>query len=130
MTLISLDAGDLLQNGEVEPRWYDGLTRRVSRPLQALRGVPHLGTWAGLLVAAVGAVLLVVAWARTAALTDVALQVPYVVSAGLTGLGLVVVGMTVVSINAKAEDARERTRQLRELRELLAELRRTVEDEQ
>jgi hypothetical protein len=130
VTLISLDAGDLLQNGEVEPRWYDGLTRRVSRPVQALRGVPHLGTWAGLLVAAVGAVLLVVAWARTAALTDVALQVPYVVSAGLTGLGLVVVGMTVVSINAKAEDARERTRQLRELRELLAELRRTVEDEQ
>lgn len=130
MTLISLDAGDLLQNGEVQPRWYDGLSRRVSRPVQALRGVPHLGTWVGLLVAAAGAVLLVVAWARTASLTDVALQVPYVVSAGLTGVGLVVVGMTVVSISAKAEDARERSRQLRELRELLAELRSAVEDEQ
>ena len=130
MTLISLGAGELLQNGEVETRWYDGLLRRVSRPLQALRGVPHLGTWVGLLIAAAGAVLLVVAWARTAALTDVGLQVPYVVSAGLTGLGLVVVGMTVVSISAKVEDARERTRQLGELRELLAELRNTVEGQQ
>lgn len=130
MTLISLDAGDLLHNGEVETPWYDGLYRRLSRPVQALRGVPHLGTWVGLLVAAIGAVLLVVAWARTAALTDVGLQVPYVVSAGFTGLGLVVVGMTVVSISAKAEDARERTRQLTELRELLAQLRTSVEDEQ
>jgi hypothetical protein len=130
VTLISLGAGELLQNDEVDSRWYDGLSRRVSRPVQALRAVPHLGTWAGLLIAAAGAVLLVVAWARTAALTDVGLQVPYVVSAGLTGLGLVVVGMTVVSISAKVEDARERRRQLGELRELLAELRTTVEDQQ
>ncbi|HTL22735.1 MAG TPA: hypothetical protein VL281_01755 [Mycobacteriales bacterium] len=130
MTLISLGAGELLQNDEVDTHWYDGLARRVSRPVQALRGVPHLGTWVGLLIAAAGAVLLVIAWARTAALTDVGLQVPYVVSAGLTGLGLVVVGMTVVSISAKVEDARERTRQLGELRELLAELRSAVEDQQ
>jgi hypothetical protein len=130
VTLISLGAGELLQNDEVDTHWYDGFARRVSRPVQALRGVPHLGTWVGLLIAAAGAVLLVIAWARTAALTDVGLQVPYVVSAGLTGLGLVVVGMTVVSISAKVEDARERTRQLGELRELLAELRSAVEDQQ
>ena len=129
MTLISLDAGDLVQTGDVESSWYDGLVRRVSRPWQALRAVPHLGTWLGLLVAAAGGVLLVIAWARTAGLTDVGLQVPYVVSAGFTGLGLVVVGMTVVSISAKQEDARERSRQLSELRELLAELRASVEDE-
>jgi hypothetical protein len=129
VTLISLDAGDVLQTEGVDSAWYDGARRRVSRPFQALRQVPHLGTWAGLLDAAAGAALLVIAWARTAGLTDVGLQVPYVVSAGFTGLGLVVVGMTVVSISAKREDSQERARQLRELREVLAELRRAVEEQ-
>ncbi|HUR51643.1 MAG TPA: hypothetical protein VMZ11_05930 [Mycobacteriales bacterium] len=106
------------------------LLARVGRPLAALRGVPHLGTWAGVVVSAAGLVLIAVAWGRTAGLVNVGLQTPYVVSAGFTGLGLVVVGLTLVSIAAKRADAQERTRQLRELREVLADLRRTVEDQQ
>ena len=96
---------------------------RLSRPLSALRNVQNLGTWAGVLLAAIGLVLIAVAWGRVAGLTNVGLQMPYVVSAGFTGLGLVVVGLAVVSISTKRDDAAERSRQLKELREVLADLR-------
>ena len=102
------------------------MTRRLGRPIQSLRAVPNIGTWAGVLLAAAGAVLLVVAWVKVAALKDVALQIPYVVSAGFTGLGLVAVGLTVINLAAKQADARERSRQSAELRALLAELRTSL----
>jgi hypothetical protein len=51
------------------------------------------------------------------------------VSAGFTGVALVMVGLTVVNIDAKRSDAVERSRQLTELRGLLAELRSTVEED-
>lgn len=104
------------------------LVDRVSRPIASLRGVPRLLTWAGVLLCAVGFVLVAVAWGRSAGLTNVALQVPYVISAGFTGLGLVVVGVTLVSIDAKRADAAERSRQLRELRDVLADVRRRLEE--
>lgn len=129
MTQIAVQGVDLLQTHEVERFRLDSLIRRASRPVQALRAVPHVGTWAGVVLAGIGLLLIAIAWGRTAGLTDVSLQVPYVVSAGFTGLGLVAVGLAVVSIAAKQEDTRERTRQLAELRELLAELRNSVEED-
>ena len=104
------------------------LLTRLQRPFLALRSVPNLGVWAGVVVATAGLVLIAIAWGRTAGLTQVGLQTPYVVSAGFTGLGLVVVGLTLVSITVKRADAAERTRQLRELREVLADLRQQVEE--
>lgn len=104
------------------------LVDRVARPIAALRGVPRLLTWLGVVLCAVGFVLVAVAWGRSAGLTNVALQVPYVISAGFTGLGLVVVGVTLVSIDAKRADSAERTRQLRELRDVLADVHRRLED--
>ncbi len=106
----------------------DGRSLRspFARPWAALRAVPRLLTWVGVAVSAVGLVLIAVAWGRTAALTNVGLQTPYVVSAGFTGLGLVVVGLALVSIDAKRADAAERTRQLGELRDVLAELRQVL----
>ena len=105
------------------------LLTRLSRPFAALRGVPNLMTWLGVIVCAAGLVLIAIAWGRTAGLTNVALQTPYVISAGFTGLGLVVVGLTLVSIAAKRADAAERTRQLRELRDVLADLRQQIEQQ-
>ncbi len=101
----------------------------LTRATASLRGVPQLGTYVGVGLAAVGLVLLVLGWGRVAGLSNVALQLPYVVSAGFGGLGLVAVGLTVVNVAAKQADAAERTRQLGELRDLLAELRRTVQEE-
>ncbi len=129
MTQIALQPIDLVQNDEVEngPSRLGRATRRLGRPVALLREVPHLGTWLGVLVAAAGTVLLAVAWGQTAGLSNVALQIPYVVSAGFTGLGLVAVGLTVLNVSAKRADARERTRQATELRALLAELRQAIE---
>jgi hypothetical protein len=131
MTQISSQDVDVpTRQSADEPLSLNSLTRRVSRPLQLLRAIPHLGIWIGVLVSSAGAALLFIAWGRTAALTNVGLQTPYVISAGFTGLGLVAVGLTLVNVTAKLGDARERTRQLAELRELLAELRCTVEGDE
>ena len=111
-----------------EERQPSRIVSGLSRQLAALRGVSNLGTWIGVTTSAVGLVLIAIAWGRTAGLTNVALQVPYVVSAGFTGLGLVVVGLTLVSITAKQADAAERSRQLRELRETLVDLRNQLEE--
>jgi len=105
------------------------LITRLTRPFAMLRGVAHLGIWAGVVVSTAGLVLIAIAWGRTAGLTQVALQTPYVISAGFTGLGLVVVGLALVSVTVKQADAAERTRQLRELRDVLADLRQQVEDQ-
>ena len=105
------------------------LIQRLARPFAMLRGVANLGVWAGVVVSTAGLVLIAIAWGRTAGLTQVALQTPYVISAGFTGLGLVVVGLALVSITVKQADAAERTRQLRELRDVLADLRQQIEDQ-
>jgi len=121
-----LEPGEVIGLEGEEPR-TPVLAGRLGRPVAALRSIPNLGTWTGVVLSSVGLVLIAVAWGRTAGLTNVALQVPYVVSAAFTGLGLVVVGLAVVSISAKRADSAERTRQIRELREALADLRQTLE---
>ncbi|MCU1602284.1 MAG: hypothetical protein JWO22_2993 [Frankiales bacterium] len=130
MTHVALD---VLQTGPVaqEESSAPGRLAGVSRRAAAIRAIPSIGTYLGVLVATVGLILLVIAWGKTAGIAgNVALQIPYVISAGFTGVALVVVGLTIVNVDAKRSDARERTRQLTELRGLLAELRTTVEEDQ
>ena len=139
MTTVQISSGLLAgQDGGVTtetlgeerpPGRLESALRRLGRPVAALRGVEHVGTYAGVLVTLLGGLLLLVAWGKTAGLTNVGLQVPFLVSAGCTGLALVAVGLTVVNIAAKSDDARKRRAQLAELQALLAELRRAVEDE-
>jgi multisubunit Na+/H+ antiporter MnhB subunit len=100
---------------------------RVRRPVELLRNAPDIGVWAGVVLAAAGVVLLAIGWGRTAGLTNVARQVPIVISAGFGGLGLIAVGLTVVNVSAKRADARHHSRQLAELRGLLTELRRSMD---
>lgn len=138
MTQVTLEGfgSEVLQTGgmgaeaEAEESHARGRLSGVSRRLAAFRAIPHLATWLGIGVAAVGGVLLVVAWGKVAGLTNVGLQIPYLVSAGFTGVALVLVGLTIVNIDAKRSDARQRTAQLAELRGLLAELRSTVEEDE
>jgi hypothetical protein len=127
VTELVLEPGELVAEHDDAPGGR-GTLGRVARPLAALRAVPALGTWAGVLVSVVGLGLIALAWGRTAGLTEVALQVPYVISAGATGLGLVVVGAGLVSISAKRADARARSEQLSELRTLVVELRAALEE--
>src|SRR3954452_19968128 len=79
--------------------------------------------WAGVVLCAIGFVLIVYTWGRVAALLNVALQLPYIVSGGFTGLALIVVGLTVINVATRRQDSAERSRQLNELRDLLAEMR-------
>lgn len=124
---------DVLHSGPVtaapDPSRLHPLTSRLTRPVSALRQVPGIATYAGLGLVLAGGVLLVVAWGKTAGLTNVALQVPYLVSAGCTGLALVAVGLTVVSLAARTADARARQDQLLELQHVLAEIRRSLEEQ-
>ncbi|HET6793493.1 MAG TPA: hypothetical protein VFH45_03570, partial [Acidimicrobiales bacterium] len=58
---------------------------------------------------------------------DVFLQMPYLLSAGLPGLGLVMVGLVVINVSARRQDGARRARQMAALGEVLADLRRTLE---
>lgn len=88
------------------------------------------GIWVGLAITAAGFVGIVIAWVKTAGLVNVALQVPYVVSGGLAGLALVIVGMAVVDIAVRRQDSHERRQQLAQISEVLAELREYLQTEE
>lgn len=92
-----------------------------------LRAAPHLGTWSGVALLALGFALLVLAWGRVASFTSVGLQLPWLVSAGFSGLGLVVCGVTVIAVATRAEADAVRRAQLEELRQTLAALREELE---
>lgn len=88
-----------------------------------MRPVPPTMTFVGIAVAAAGFVVILFSWGEVAALTNVALQMPYLMSGGLVGLGMILTGLTLVNVNAKRQDAASRDRQLGQVREVLAEIR-------
>lgn len=96
-------------------------TRRIPVPRWLRSGSSTL-TLLGVAVAAVGFVLLAVGWGQVAGEADVFLQLPYLVSAGFTGMGLVLVGLTVVNVSTRQRDAAERRRQLEQLAVVLEQL--------
>jgi len=57
----------------------------------------RLRTWLGVVVAAVGVVLLIVGWYKVSGEADVGRQMPYVVSACLPGAALVVAGAVLIA---------------------------------
>ena len=109
----------------VEP--IENLTRKLAA-VTAVRTTPNIGIYAGLAVMIFGGGLLLLAWGRVAALTDVALQTPYVISAGCVGLAFVAIGLAIVSIAAKVIDGRARAAQMAELQETLAAIRTALEE--
>ena len=101
--------------------------QRGSR-LPSLPALSPTPTYAGIAVAAVGFALIFYAWSKVAGIADnVALQLPYLVSGGLTGLGLVMVGVTIINVAAKRRDARLRQQQTELLADALHELRTALD---
>lgn len=98
-------------------------TTRISalRPLSPAPTVLALG------VISVGFILIGIAWRQVALETQVALQLPYLISGGLFGLALVIVGATGVVVAAKRRDAAMREQQTMLLADALNELRTVVE---
>lgn len=78
---------------------------------------------AGVVVVAVGFGLIAVGWAKVAGLTDVGRQLPYLVSAGLSGVALVMVGLLIINLAARRRDAAEHRRLLEALTDAVGELR-------
>jgi hypothetical protein len=51
---------------------------------------------------------------------------PYVVSAGLPGIGLVMTGLVIVNVSSRRQDGAERARQMDTLSEALRDLQRSL----
>lgn len=98
---------------------------RRSRWRAVLHPSSLVPTYAGVIIAMIGFALIAVCWAKVAGLVNVWQQIPYIVSAGLPGLGLVMVGLVLVNVSARRQDGAERARQMAALTEALHELQRT-----
>lgn len=84
-------------------------------------------TYIGVVVALIGFGLIAYAWSQVAGLVDVWRQMPYVVSAGLPGLGLVMTGLVLINVSARRQDSAARERQMATLTEAMHELQRTLD---
>lgn len=87
-----------------------------------MRPVGSTLTYVGLAIVVAGFVLILFSWGKVAGQTSVPFQLPYLVSGGLTGLGLIMAGLTLVNIQAKRQDAAARERQMAHLREVLDQI--------
>jgi hypothetical protein len=127
-SLVSLpvDPDDALAPADPEPG-RRSLRGRLRTP-SWLKGNSPAPTFIGVGVAILGFVLIMIAWGQVAGETQVYLQVPYLVSAGLTGLALVMVGLTIINVAAKQRDAVDRDRQIDQLISILGELKATFDD--
>ena len=87
----------------------------------------YLLTYLGIVVTLIGFALIGIAWSQVAGLVDVWKQMPYLLSAGLPGLGLVMTGLVVVNVSARRQDGATRARQMATLTEALRDLQRTLD---
>lgn len=104
--------------------------RRFTGRIRALTATPGIATWIGVGLIAAGAIVVAVGWAKSAGITEVGRQIPILISAGFTGLGLLVVGVTIVNLSAKAQESQRRQEQADELASILAALRHRLAGEQ
>ena len=124
------DVLDVSAEEPVRARQSDS-TRRARRLAGRIRRIWSVGAgvWIGLLIVAGGFGLLAFTWGEVAALLDVSAQIPYLVSGGLVGIGLILVGLLMINLSVKKREADQRRRQLDEVREALVGLREAIEDD-
>lgn len=71
-----------------------------------------VGVWAGLALVALGFGVIIYSWVKVAGMLNVALQMPYVVSGGMTGLALIIIGVAEVDMRVRRQDRVERQQQM------------------
>lgn len=110
---------------------------RKRRRLPRIRIDASAWVYIGVVIAVGGLGLIAYAWGKVAGLLNVALQMPYLISAGLIGLGVTAAGLAIAHFASQHIDAKERERELQRIAGLLEsiakELRASVdgnEDEQ
>jgi hypothetical protein len=131
MTNLTLRSGAPDALGD-EPSMRDPLTggalRSRSRLLRAITDPASLlPTYFGVIVGLIGFALIGYSWAKIAGLIDVWKQMPYLVSAALPGLGLVMTGLVIVNVSARRQDGAERARQMATLTEAMRDLQRSLD---
>ena len=80
----------------------------------------------GLLVIVGGFGLIAFTWSKVSGTLSVGLQLPYLASGGFVGLGLVVVGVGIISIGAKRRDNFGRLRQIEKLSTTMESIEKAV----
>jgi hypothetical protein len=73
----------------------------------------------GIGVAFVGFIVMFIGWNGAASTNSVAGQIPYLISGGLVGLGLVVIGAAIILVETSREDREALRKELESLRETL-----------
>ena len=131
MTNLTLRSGapDALGDGSAG---NDPLLRGVARSrFRVLRTITDpaslIPTYAGVVIALIGFALIGYAWSKVAGLVEVWQQMPYLVSAGLPGLGLVMTGLVIVNVSARRQDSAARARQMATLTEAMRDLQRSLD---
>jgi hypothetical protein len=81
----------------------------------------------GVAVMVVGFVLLAIGWSSVAAEVDVWRQMPYVLSAGLPGVSLVMTGLVLINVAVRRQDGANRRRETMMLAEAVNKLQRSME---
>lgn len=74
-------------------------------------------------VVVLGFAMLGIGWYDVARQTDVSQQLPYVMSTGLPGVALVIIGALIINVCVRRQDAAHRERQARLLVDALREFR-------
>jgi len=97
--------------GRPPPRW------------KALLLTPSNGVWAGLAVVAAGFSAIFYSWGAVAGTVAVDEQMSPLISAGFTGLALIVLGLAAVDIAVRRQDRPERMQQVAQIERSVAELR-------
>ncbi|MBV8693104.1 MAG: hypothetical protein JOY57_15715, partial [Actinobacteria bacterium] len=93
LSSVPVDPDDATEPAELETARRSRRPRVSMRVPTWLKGNSPAPTFIGVAVAIAGFVLIMIAWGQVAGETQVYLQMPYVISAGLTGLALVMVGL-------------------------------------
>ena len=132
MTNVTLrsDSPDTLGSGD-DPLTAQLVVARRSR-VQSLLGqlsdpASLIPTYIGVVVALAGFGLIAYSWAKVAGLVDVWRQMPYLVSAGLPGLGLILTGLVMINVSARRQDSAARERQMATLTEAMRDLQRSLD---
>ena len=82
--------------------------------------------YVGVVAVVVGFALLFLAWSEVAAQADVWRQMPFVLSAGFPGLGLIMTGLVMASIGVRRQEGVRRQRQMAALTEALRSVEQQV----
>ncbi len=95
----------------------------LSRGQQPARDLLARGcVFGGIFLGVAGLALITFGWAKVAGLAIVVLQIPYLISAGLTGLALVIVSVALIYVGVKRKDSNDVVGAMEELIMVVNEL--------